>query len=264
MRPQTNQLRCGNIDAFFDTQGEQMKCVGNQRFLAAYSGILTLTFAITILAGFGIERRKRTFEEIDVQRINLVEPDGTLRMVISDKALWPGIYLKGKEHPHPNRKTAGVLFLNEEGTENGGLIFGGEKDKNGKVSGHGHLSFDAYEQDQIFSIDAGQEDGKHSSAVTMIDRPDYPIGELIDVLDRAKDLPKDKQQAEISKFSESHPAPHSRLYLGRADDKSVSLKLKDADGHDRVVIEVASDGSPAIRFLDSSGKVVSQLPQLAK
>jgi hypothetical protein len=42
------------------------------------------------------------------------------------------------------------------------------------------------------------------------------------------------------------------------------LKLKDADGQDRIVIEVASDGSPAIRFLDGRGKVVSQLPQAAR
>jgi len=241
-----------------------MKFLSNQNFLVIYSGVLTLTFAIAILGGWAGERKKTSFEEIDVQRINLVEPDGTLRMIISDKALWPGIYLKGKEHPHPNRKTAGMLFLNEEGTENGGLIFGGEKDKDGKISGHGHLSFDAYEQDQIFSIDAGQEDGKQSSAVTIVDRPDYPIGELIGVLDRIKDLPKDEQQAEITQFLASHPAPHSRLYLGRAGDKSVSLKLKDADGQDRIVIEVASDGSPAIRFLDGRGKVVSQLPQAAK
>jgi hypothetical protein len=241
-----------------------MKFLSNQNFLVVYSGVLTLTFAIVILGGWAGERKKTSFEEIDVQRINLVEPDGTLRMIISDKALWPGIYLKGKEHPHPDRKTAGMLFLNEEGTENGGLIFGGEKDKDGKISGHGHLSFDAYEQDQIFSIDAGQEDGKQSSAVTVVDRPDYPIGELIGVLDRIKDLPKDEQQAEITKFLASHPAPHSRLYLGRAGDKSVSLKLKDADGQDRIVIEVASDGSPAIRFLDGRGKVVSQLPQAAQ
>jgi hypothetical protein len=241
-----------------------MKFLSNQNFLVVYSGVLTLTFAIVILGGWAGERKKTSFEEIDVQRINLVEPDGTLRMIISDKAPWPGICLKGEEHPHPNRKTAGMLFLNEEGTENGGLIFGGEKDKDGKISAHGHLSFDAYEQDQIFSIDAGQEDGKQSSAVTIVDRPDYPIGELIGVLDRIKDLPKDEQQAEITKFLASHPAPHSRLYLGRAGDKSVSLKLKDADGQDRIVIEVASDGSPAIRFLDGRGKVVSQLPQAAQ
>src|ERR1700689_436006 len=175
-----------------------MKFISSPRFLAIYSGILTVTFTITIFSGFAAERKKTSFEEIDVQRINLVEPDGTLRMIISDKALWPGIFLKGKEHPHPNRKTAGMLFFNEEGTENGGLIFGGEKNKDGKASSHGHLSFDAYEQDQVFSIDAQQEGDQHGSALTMVDRPDYPIGELVALTDRIKDLPADQKNAEIT------------------------------------------------------------------
>ncbi len=129
-----------------------------------------------------------------MQRINIVEPDGTLRMVISDKTLFPGIFLKGQEHPHPDRKTAGVLFLNDEGTENGGLIFGGDKDKSGKVSSYGHLSFDAYEQDQVFSVDAQQEGDQRASTLTMVDRPDYPIGDLISLTDRIKSLPPEQQK----------------------------------------------------------------------
>lgn len=236
------------------------KFLGSQRFLAIYSGVLTAVFAITILGGFAAEKDKTDFKEITVQRLNIVEPDGTMRMVISDKALFPGIVIKGKEHPHPDRKTAGMLFFNEEGTEDGGLIFGGEKDKNGKVSSHGHLSFDAYEQDQVFSIDAQQEGDQHGSSLTMVDRPDYPIDILVALTDRIKDLPTDQKNAEIAKFIQSHPAPHARLFLGRSADKSVALKLKDVDGHDRIVVEVGADGSPAMKFLDEAGKVVNQFP----
>src|SRR5579875_3514747 len=110
----------------------------SSRFLTIYSGVLTAVFALTVLCGFG-PSAKTNFEEITVRRINIVEPDGTLRMVISDKSLFPGIIIKGQEHPHPNRKTAGMIFFNDEGTENGGLIFGGSKDKNGQVSSYGHL-----------------------------------------------------------------------------------------------------------------------------
>jgi hypothetical protein len=236
------------------------KFLGSRRFLAIYSGLLTLVFSITILGGFAAEKDKTDLKEINVQRINLVEPDGTLRMVISDKALFPGIFLKGKEHPHPDRKTAGMLFLNEEGTENGGLIFGGEKDKDGHISSHGHLSFDAYEQDQVFSLDAQQEGDKSASALTLVDRPGYPIGDLLALTDRIKDLSSDQKKVEIAKFTDVHPSPHARLFLGRNADKSVSLKLKDIDGHDRMVVEVGADGSPVIRFLDEAGKVVNQIP----
>jgi hypothetical protein len=234
--------------------------LASQRFLAIYSGVLTLAFVVTTLSGFAAKKNNADFKEINGQRINIVEPDGTLRMVISNKALFPGIFLKGKEHPHPDRKSTGMIFLNDEGTENGGLIFGGEKNKKGTASSYGHLSFDDYEQDQVFSVDADQEGERHRTSLTLVDRPNYPIGDLIALTDRIKDLSAEQKKAEIEEFTQSHPMPHARLSLARGDDKSVAMKFKDADGRDRIVIEVAADGSPTIRFLDPRGKVISQLP----
>jgi len=231
----------------------------SQRFLAVYSGILTAVFAVTVLAG-ATKARKNAFEEIDVQRINVVEPDGTLRMIISDKTRFPGIILKGKEYPHPNRRTAGVLFFDDESTENGGLIFGGSKDKDGKVSSGGHLSFDRYHQDQVFSIDAGENGAQRSSALVVTDRPDWPIDDLVLLLTRIRGVPADQQKVELSKFQANHESSQQRLYLGRSVDRSVSLKLKDPEGRDRIVIEVAPDGSPSIRMLDQNGKEIGRLP----
>src|SRR6202166_1528966 len=74
-----------------------------------------------------VERKVMSFTELDVQRINVREPDGTLRMTISNSATAPGLIFKGKEHPFPNRQAAGILFFNDEGTETGGLLFGGAK-----------------------------------------------------------------------------------------------------------------------------------------
>src|ERR1700732_859217 len=74
-----------------------------------------------------IERQVMSFNELDVQRINVREPDGTLRMTISNSAKAPGLIFKGQEHPFPNRQAAGILFFNDEGTETGGLLFGGAK-----------------------------------------------------------------------------------------------------------------------------------------
>ncbi len=223
---------------------------GPQRFLAIYSGILTVAFAVTVFCAFSAPEKKANFDEITVHRINVVEPDGTLRMVISDKAQFPGLIVKNKEvYAHKDRQTAGMLFFNDEGTENGGLIFGGLKDKNGKMSSYGHLSFDRYLQDQVFTIDAA-EDGTHKAAgLSIDDRPDWPITDMLS-------LP----QSEWKKFITTHQQPHQRIHLGRNDDKSASLVLKDTDGHSRIVIQVAPDGSPSLQFLDASGKVISQLP----
>ena len=82
-----------------------------------------------------------------------------------------GVIVRGKEYAHPDRQSAGILFFNDEATENGGLIFGGAKGKDGKAQSYGHLSFDQYEQDQVFTIDSEDQYGLHSSAVTIWDRP---------------------------------------------------------------------------------------------
>jgi len=227
-----------------------MDWISNKKFLAVYSGVLTLAFAATLLSGFATEKRRMQIDELDVRRINIVEPDGTLRMVLSDKAEFPGAFIKGKEYPRPDRLSAGMLFLNDEGTENGGLIFGGMKDKSGKVTAYGHLSFDQYEQDQVFTIDASEDAGRRESQLAIWDRPDYPIGQVLS-------LPPQKWQ----QFVESHPRAHERIYLGRGDDTSVALRLKDSEGRDRIVVQVRPDGSPVIQFLDETGKVVSELPQ---
>lgn len=236
------------------------KLLSNPRFLAIYSAVVTLTFAIVVLGGFTESRQKQKFSEIDVERINVVEPDGTLRMVISNKTDFPGIIIKGKEMPHPNRKTAGMLFFNDEGTENGGLIFGGSKDAAGKVESYGHLSFDQYEQDQVFSIDAEEDGSKRSSELRIIDQPDHPITQDLAEAARIAKLPKDQQQAEWKKYLAGTPHSEPRITLGRADDRSVALRLKDVEGRDRIVIKVQRDGTPSLQFLDEQGRVASQLP----
>lgn len=223
---------------------------------------MTAVFAVTVLGGFA-STTKPSFEKISVQRVNIVEPDGTLRMVLSGRARAPGLFIKGKEHPNEDRKTAGVLFFDDEGTENGGLIFGGMKDKNGKVESWGHLSFDQYNQDQVFSIGAGEENGHRRSGIALWDRGDYPITDALEASLRIQRLPAAQQEAEWRKFAASHPGDTQRAYLGRVGDRSVGVRLMDQNGHDRLRLRVNPDGSPVMQFLDASGKVTTQFPPAA-
>ena len=144
------------------------------RFLLAYALLVsTITAGAVVSQAIGAQN-KATFDEIDVKRINVREEDGTLRLVISNTQRFPGIIVKGQEQPHPNRRTAGLLFFNEEGTENGGLTFDGSK-RDGKVSSSGHLSFDRYEQDQVIQITQGEEPNSRYAAFIVSDRPDQPM-----------------------------------------------------------------------------------------
>ena len=242
-----------------------IRFLSSRRFLAAYSGALTLIFLVAVLAGFARPESKLSFNEITVHRINVVEPDGTIRLVLTNTTDSPGIYIKNKQYPHPNgRKGAGLLFFDEEGTEDGGLSYGIDKDKAGRVTGsNGHLSFDQYMQDQIFTIDAGRDGDKKYSLLRMDDRGDYPITETLEALNRISKLPENQREPELKKFLQAHPGDHPRVILGRARDGSSILQLKDAEGHDRILLRVAPDGTPKLQLLDSVGKVTSELPPSA-
>jgi hypothetical protein len=229
------------------------------RLLAVYSGVLTVAVAVALLTGAARPRTAR-FDSIDVGRVNIVEPDGTIRLVLSSKALFPGIIYKKKEYPHPNRKTAGILFFNDEGTESGGLTFGGEKDKDGKASAYGHLSFDQYDQDQVLTLDASEDGGYRKARLSIWDRPDYSVLELLELQSRIKGLKEDEQKAEVTKFFAGREKAQPRLFLGRSDNGAVSLRLNDKDGRERLVIEVLPDGTGSVRFLDENGKETARIP----
>lgn len=149
--------------------------------------MLTVVLSVVLLGGASSPQKKVSFDEIDVRRINLIEPDGTLRLVIANQAQFPGLIIRGKEYPR-DRQTAGMLFFNDEGTENGGLVFGGSRDKDGKVRGYGHLSFDQYEGDQVMVLNAEEVEGQRHSGISFVDEPDVPISQVTEALR----LPKDR------------------------------------------------------------------------
>lgn len=198
-----------------------------QRFLVAYSGALTLVLLLTVLGGFG-PGRSRTFQEISVQRINVVEPDGTLRMVLSNHDRLPGIIVHGKERAF-ERPQAGVLVFNDEASEIGGLIFGGRRNAQGEIEDSGvSLSFDKYEANQIVQL-IGVEDAENRFA-------GLSVGDAV-------------SGSEVNR----------RIWLGRGEDGTATLALMDAAGRKRLLMEVKADGAAMLSILDESGRVVRSL-----
>ena len=198
-------------------------------------------------------RKTVTFDEIDVQRINVREADGMVRMVIANSSAIPGGFVKGREITRPEARGAGIIFMNDEGTENGGLVFDGRK-TDGKVSQSGHLSFDQYEQDQVISLDQGESNGRRHATLSFNDMPDIPLP--YDLIPRM-DTPEG--QAELEKRRAAGLIGAERVRLGKTTDRSSVLELKDAKGRPRLVLRVAADGAATIDFLDDAGKVVRTL-----
>jgi hypothetical protein len=241
-----------------------MSFLSNPRFLAIYSGVLTIIFAITVACGVTAFRNPH-FGIITARRVNIVEPDGTVRLTISNRADFPGGWIHKIESPRPDRRdAAGMLFMSEEGTEQGGLIWGAEQLPDGTIENHGHLSLDQYEENQIFALDAGQ-DGKHKfSRITISDQGDYPVEEKRNAEDRIGKLSANKQAAAWEEFFATHKHDVPRLLLGRNQDGSVGLSLSDGSGKPRIRLTVESDGKSALQFLDDSGKAANELSPAKK
>lgn len=80
-------------------------------------------------------------------------------------------------------------------------------------------------QDQVFSLDAGQEGGKRYSVINFTDRGDYSIMDAFAAKKRIDALPAEQRQAQWKKFAETHPGDANRIVLGRAADTSAVLKM---------------------------------------
>lgn len=249
-----------------------MTSINGHKLLATYAGVLTVGVTAALLSGFTAEGGNARFDTITVQRINVVEPDGKLRMVLTNNNRIPGIIINGHEYAdYGNRKpttAAGMLFYDAQATESGGLTFGGLQDEQGRISRFGHFSFDRYNQDQMLTISAADDGTNHRAEIKMIDQPSWSIQEYLDLRDRIANLPQEEQDAAIAEFFETHPPGAGlRTYLGTQNFPSVptetknALSLRDVQGRERARMIVTQEGTPALEFLDSAGNVTHRYPQ---
>lgn len=222
-----------------------------QKALIAYAGVTTAALTLFLLSA-ATRSEPADFKEIDVERINIREPDGTLRMTISNATRSPGIIVKGKEQPHPNgRQKAGLLFFNDEGTETGGLIFGG-REVDGKAVGGGSLTFDRYEQDQVVQMISAEEPDQRYSGILVSDRPDKRID--FAALEKARSMQSGAEQD--AAYAAANLGGKTRAFVGRWTDSSSQVQLRDPQGRKRLVMRVDGQGKATITFLDEAGNPV--------
>lgn len=94
------------------------------------------TFAVATAIGFIFiatsafkKSSNQKFDEIDVERINIVEKNGTVKMVITNVEKFPNgkDKINGRPTNEDRKKRSGMLFFNEDGIECGGFIYDGKK-----------------------------------------------------------------------------------------------------------------------------------------
>jgi hypothetical protein len=235
------------------------------RFLRIYGLVVTTAVGVMSLAAFRSQPpRTAKFVEIDVERINIVEPDGKLRMVISNRPRSIGPIYKGKEFGYKGGGRPGMIFFNDEGSENGGLTMTGSRDSLGRYRASTSMSFDQYDQDQILTLQYSDNNGQRRTGFTVADRAEVNIYDWVHQRDSITLMPDTAaRRAAMDRLVAPRngvPIVATRVYVGRDLAKTALVNLSDPLGKVRIRMRVDSLGRASLDFLDDNGKVTFSLP----
>lgn len=229
------------------------------KLMRAYVVVSATLIVVLLFAAFSPAR----FDEINVERINVVERDGTLRLVIANRERSPAPVIRGKSFGFPGGRRAGLIFYNQEGTESGGLITGGRRLPDGTYYQALSLTFDRFDQDQVLALQHNDENGRIATALSVWDRPALSL-DTVHALRRAIDsMPEGAAKTEaLRQWRErqggmEYSAP--RFFAGRARNRASVVNLYDPSGRLRLRLSVDSLGAAGIEFLNDSGQVIRRI-----
>jgi hypothetical protein len=222
--------------------------IGVLQIYAIASTTMLLIFA---LSAFQRLSEKLQLDELTVRSINVVDSTGRVRLHIAGS------------FPPRRSDLAGILFVNNDGIEGGGLVYRGRK-MAGTVSAAATLTMDQYNEDQVVALQYSQAGTKKINGLTIADRPDSigpELGELYRVLDPMPQSPtRDSIARALMARVPMNQRAAKRVFVGRDSMKAAVVNLADRAGNPRLRLSVDSLGNASIVFLDAIGKVIRTIP----
>ncbi len=220
--------------------------------------IVNLVLALVALTSAFAAHGSARFDELSVERLNVVEPDGQVRMVLANRERTPGPIERGKPFGYGPGERTGMIFYNDEETEAGGLIFSG-KTEGDDPTAVGSLTFDQYNRDQTIALQYVENDGRRRAGLAISDystnvtnaewSAEYErIRAMTDTAARRKAMARWRENG-----------GRLRVFVGRRFNGDAAVILADAQGRSRLRLVVDSAGTAAIEFLGDSGKVVRRI-----
>src|SRR5579872_1119399 len=119
----------------------EAKLLRQIRQLQACTLVLFVSTMLLVLNAVHPLLATQRFKTIDAERINIREKSGVLKAALSDSAGF------GERAKRSDVMFSGLMFYNEEGEEEGGLIYSGKAAPNGQDADV-TLTMDQYRQDQ--------------------------------------------------------------------------------------------------------------------
>jgi hypothetical protein len=229
------------------------------RWIKRYTASVAIILGAMLMAAFQQADRSR-FTEIDVERLNIVEKDGTLRLAIANPERVPPIMFYGKEYPGLRGGSApgaaGMIYFNEEGSEVGGYLWRGRTLEDGSHTAAGFLTFDQYNQGETLTLTYVDRNGQRRAGLSILDQPGGSIQPALD------SLMITRRMEAVNNMRRQNGRPYTtRLFAGKDPSKSAVVSLADLEGRPRLRLLVDSTGVPKLEFLDEDGKVTHQLPE---
>ena len=196
---------------------------------------------------------RETITHLQAERVDVVEPDGQLRLTATNKPRSPETSVDGITVP--GRGRPGLLFFNDKGDECGGLSFR-SYESGGADS---VLTWDRLNQDQVIAFVYNEQAGRYRAGLWVYERGPGGISEVAARAKEIEALPPAEQEAAYMELGSKPGSGQPRLYVGRDHGGSALLVLLDVEGRPRLQLSVAEDGTASIAFLDESGAVEREL-----
>lgn len=233
------------------------------------TALLSSILGIAITASFAFKRAGNPkFEAIDVERINIVESDGTVKMIITNANHFPslGDSVNNRAYHH-RKKRAGLLFYTEDGKECGGFIYDGSETENGHRSGLS-LTYDQYDGDQVMQLITTDEriDNERYKAGRLVfnDRGDKETKESMLAINKELEAISDPQARE-KKYEEYRKkgliGSVPRVAIGQTAGKQNGLFLFDDEGRIKAKLYVDAENTAKLEMYNKEGEVTSSWPE---
>jgi hypothetical protein len=229
------------------------------RLLKQSLGLGSVALLAVFLVAAKSPSTKTRFTEIEVERINVIDGQGKLEMVLANRDRLPKPISDGKEMA-TDRHMPGLIFYNQTGDECGGLIYDGKLGADGKPASGMHFSMDRFGGDQQLALGHYEEGGTMETGLQVFDRGvQKQYGPLFEAMQKA---PAGSEKEALRKqWLEAGGPQTPRVFVGKTRGRSSSVILADAKGKPRIMMLVTPEGQAMLNFLDDQGKVIQSFPQ---